>query len=548
MAIPTPPGDPVIFEGGTILTMRDAKPEVTAMAVADGRVVAVGEARDVRAAVGTAARVVNLQGDTLMPGAVEPHSHPLLGVAQSTATDVSAFTCSSAKEVMDALRAAGAAADSGEFLAFRGYDPIAFRELGPLPKDRLDALFPNNPVLVVTQMAHLAFANSAALAAANLKAQSPEPGGGRLGRNPDGTLTGLLHEESAIFAVGILAMAGVYQDFGGALGRVLKGYSRAGYTTASCPLIPVVPDFLGILQGVVDAPMAPIRMFTYLKPEFIDSYELTPGAVDNNLSVNGVKFWADGSPFAGNIALREPYLNTPLTRGAMGLPENCTGSMNYEPRQLYGLMEKYHKAGWQIMVHAQGDRTFDVLLNLFEELHEKYPRKDARHRVEHCALADERHFERMAALGMIPSFYPDHIYYYGNQLRDEIMGPERASRWMAAAWAKKQGLPFTYHTDAPISFLTPFLHSAQTAMTRKTRASGEVIGPEQSISVDDALRAYTVHGAVSVFDEKNRGSFEVGKIADGTRLSANPRDVPASQWSTDIAVKGTFRGGLAVHD
>ena len=163
MAIPTPPGDPVIFEGGTILTMRDAKPEVTAMAVADGRVVAVGEARDVRAAVGTAARVVNLQGDTLMPGAVEPHSHPLLGVAQSTATDVSAFTCSSAKEVMDALRAAGAAADSGEFLAFRGYDPIAFRELGPLPKDRLDALFPNTPVLVVTQMAHLAFANSAAI-------------------------------------------------------------------------------------------------------------------------------------------------------------------------------------------------------------------------------------------------------------------------------------------------------------------------------------------------------------------------------------------------
>jgi predicted amidohydrolase YtcJ len=233
-------------------------------------------------------------------------------------------------------------------------------------------------------------------------------------------------------------------------------------------------------------------------------------------------------------ALEEPYQNAPGRRGDLLHPQGA----------LDDLVEHYHRRGVQVAVHANGDRAIESTLQALERAQRLDPRDDARHLIIHCQLASRDQIRRMKRLGVIPSFFVNHVYYWGDRHVALFLGPERAARIDPLGTAWEEGLIFTLHSDLPVTPVDP-LFSMHCAVNRRTR-EGMVLGPEERISPLEALRTYTVHGAYCSFEENAKGSIEVGKAADFVVLSENPLRVPPERIG-EIRVLRTVLGGRTVY-
>lgn len=264
---------------------------------------------------------------------------------------------------------------------------------------------------------------------------------------------------------------------------------------------------------------------------------------DDIFRIGGVKIWADGSPFVGNIWLNRPYLDTDLTINRMGLPKGNTGSMNYEPDQLLETLVTHAARGWQLSTHVQGERAADVVLDCYEQAIRAHPKSDHRFRLEHCATLRDDQIERAMKLGVVCSFFPNHLYYWGEPIADAMFGPDVAARYMPFGSAAQAGMRFSLHCDAPMTDPDP-LQCAQIAVTRQTQ-NGRVIGPEQCVDIDQALKAVTINAAYQLFMDDRVGSIEVGKYADFVILEQNPRKVDPATLG-NISVLGTWLGGRQV--
>ena len=214
------------------------------------------------------------------------------------------------------------------------------------------------------------------------------------------------------------------------------------------------------------------------------------------------------------------YLNSQLMQEGLSVPKGTRGYAMIPKETLHQLVKKYHDRGMQISIHAQGDRAIREVIDVFEEVIRASPRDDHRHRLEHCALFPADQLERAARLGLTPSWHINHIYYYGEALRDEIIGADRAARMMPVADANRHGLRGSLHNDSPMYPAEPF-KLMRTAVTRKTR-NNQVIGADQAISAWGALKALTINAAWQLFLEDQLGSLERGKVADLVVLSENP--------------------------
>jgi predicted amidohydrolase YtcJ len=204
---------------------------------------------------------------------------------------------------------------------------------------------------------------------------------------------------------------------------------------------------------------------------------------------------------------------------------------------------RYHAAGWQVAVHGNGDASIDDVLDAFEAAQRRHPRADARPVVIHAQMARPDQLDRMAELGVVPSFFSLHTFYWGDRHRRIFMGPERAARMSPAASAAERRIRFTIHCDAPVVPMEP-LRLVWAAVNRRTR-SGFVVGPDERISVERALRAVTIDAAWQHFEEESKGSLEPGKLADLVILSANPLEVDGERIA-DIRVLETVVGGERV--
>ena len=242
------------------------------------------------------------------------------------------------------------------------------------------------------------------------------------------------------------------------------------------------------------------------------------------------KLVADGSNQGRTGYQREPYLGS-AERGAA----------NYTADQLQEAIRYAHDRGWQVMVHANGDAAIDVTLEAYEKALAGAEPTDLRHRIEHCSIADDGHFRRMAAAGISPSFLMNHVYYWGKALRDNILGPGRANRLDAVASALRYGLRPSFHSDYSVSPIYP-LRSVQTAVTRSMRDGGQILNADERISAEAALRAVTIDAAWQTHTDHVLGSLEPGKYADFAILSSDPRTVDPSAIG-DITVQQTRLGG-----
>ena len=538
-AVPNPSAAPdTIFLGATVRTMNPAHAVAEAIAVKAGRIVAVGKRGEIEAMKGTGTQVIDAGGATILPGFIDPHVHIVMAAALSAFTDVRALVCETMDQVTAKLKAAVAAAAPGAWITAKGFDPSITKGNANVSRSELDAIAPANPVFMLNASGHLAYVNSKALELAGVTEATPDPGaGGKYFKDANGKLTGVVAGGSAYPPFIRLMPQPTPEILIAASIAELNKAAKVGCTMlvdAGLGAFAGVDELL-ILKAIIGQGKSPVRLAAMMTSVRMDEWlklpGVAPGAGDDWLRLLGFKFWADGSNQGNTGYQRERYLNV-----------DSKGVLSFPPEVIAAGVKRAHDGGWQVAIHANGDAAIDVVLDAYEKALKENPRADHRHRVEHCSIAWDEHYAKMAALGLTPSFLIGHVHYWGRAFRDRIIGPERAARLGAGQSALKHGVRFSLHSDYDVTEIGP-LRCIENAVTRIMRDGGEVLGPEQRIPVDQALRAMTIDAAYQARMDHAVGTLEVGKYADLVVLDEDPMKVDPTRLS-QIKVRETWVEGV----
>lgn len=531
-----------IYHNGTILSMDSRCSTFSCMATCGPRIVAVGTPEDMAPWRDSGTRMLDLRGRTMLPGFYDCHSH-YMRAGMYNALYLNAFAAPlgdlhSLDELADRIRESCARTPAGEWILCSGYDDTAMRERRHFTLEEVDAIAPRHPLFIRHIAGHLAICNSLALAAAGIGPDTPDPEGGMFRRGPDGRLTGHVEEPAAMDAVLAASPPMPPELWVVAARRACDDYVAKGVTTAHDG--GVTTDmwhnyFRAHAAGI-------IRNRVHLLPKHghfdfsLVSGDPTPGrplTPDGKLCLGAVKLFQDGSIQGYTGYLANPYHEL-LDKN---LPPAWRGYAIRSRSALVALIAEYHKKGWQVAVHANGDAAIDDVLEAYEEAQKAFTDVDRRHIIIHCQTAREDQLDRIRRLGVLPSFFVVHTYFWGDRHRDIFLGTDRARRISPLRSALDRHIRFTNHNDTSVTPIDPLL-SVWSAVNRLT-SSGEVLGPEQRISVVDALRSVTCWGAWQFHEEHQRGSLEPGKRADMVVLEENPLTV-APEHLRDIAITATI--------
>ncbi|GJF34946.1 amidohydrolase [Kitasatospora sp. NE20-6] len=545
----------LILHGGEIVTVAessdaDLRPE--AVAVKDGTIVFVGsrqEALDHWNGPRTVVR--DLEGRALLPGFVDAHGH-LGGIGlQATianllaAPDGDVTGLDSLKDKLRAWAGSPVGADSEWIVGF-GYDDAMLTEGRHPTRDDLDEVSVDRPVLAIHQSFHLGAVNSAGLRRLGCSAATPDPEGGVIRRRelavppshgePDGVL-----EEKAFTPASDLALAGLPE-------RELLSLFVTGAATAAAFGFTTVQEggtTLANLKALRDTAAAvPFKVDVVA---YVKAGEAVSSPLDDPIGVSdayvdgvraaGVKLVLDGSPQGRTAWLTEPYLTPPpgQPHGYRGYPAEPDDAV--VAKQVGTAVER----GWQVLAHVNGDAAIDQFLRAVEAAG---PGRRPTVAI-HAQTAREDQVEAFARLGIVPSFFSMHTYYWGDWYRRTVLGEERAATISPARWALDRGLRYTSHHDAPVA-LPDSIAVLSGQVTRRTRTDGTVLGPEQRVSALDAVRAITLNAAHQYGEQDRKGSIEVGKLADLVILSANPLTVDPEEIRS-VEVVETIKAGTTVH-
>lgn len=522
--------DTIIF-GGDIITVNDQQPDAEAVAVTDGKIVFVGDKKTVFELKDDHTALVDLQGKTLLPGFINPHTHVLLEALIVNSTDVSPFKDKAIAEVMVVLKEA---AKKGPVLAF-GYDPSLMSDPGELDFKTLDAVSREVPIVVVNKSGHIAYGNHKAFELAGITDATPKPVGGSYQKDSQGHLTGIGYEVPAVAKL-VSVVNKLSADQYPKLTRAgLKVFEDAGYTTVTdiglgLPL-PTPEDHIKLLRDASNGPDATIRSQGYVMTNLLDKIPDLQKQNSDMFKVLGLKIWSDGSIQGYTAAMKEDYKNS-----------DTKGTLNFSQDQLTELVVNARKQGIQVAVHANGDQAIEDTLNAFEKAQKVYPSEDPRFRLEHASIVDPDQWKRVARVKATPSFTAPHVYYWGDVFQDKILGNPRAEWLDAAKSAKDLGLKFSFNDDT-LAKANPLLF-IQVAVTRKTD-DGRVLNAAQRIDIDDAIKGVTLYPAWQSFREKELGSIEPGKFADFVILEQNPKKIDVNKIK-DIKVVGRWLNGKKV--
>jgi predicted amidohydrolase YtcJ len=534
-----------IIRGGPIVTVNPAQPNAEAVAIAEGKIVAVGSEADVMKHKGEATEVIDLGGKTLVPGFVDGHSHffSLIDVqTQALCASPPAGPCTNVADVIAALkqvqerRKLGA----GKFVMGFGYDPELLAERRPPTKQELDAAFPDNPVILVHVSGHGAMLNSKALAVYGITAATPTPAGGVIGREPGSNDPNGLLFETAFLPI-FSQVPGPDGDEAIALlktGQEL--YLREGITTAQegatmkhqVDLLRVFADRGELKLDVVMLPfIAEIdAIFAGKPPRNEPEYR-------NRLRIGGVKVVTDGSPQGRTAAFTTPY----LTDGPAG-QKDWRGDLSFPQPVLNDWVKKVYDGGATLFVHCNGDAAIDALLEAHRFASGGEPAKPRGTVGVHSQFIRRDQLEKYRAWNITPSFFTIHCFYFGDthvanrgRAQADCISPMKSARAL--------GLRPANHTDFNVAPLDQ-IFTIHTAVNRISR-SAQTIGADERISPLEALEAITIDGARLYGEEAKKGSIEVGKLADLVVLSANPLTVQPATIQT-IRVEETIKEGKTV--
>ena len=527
-------GADLILRGGTIRPLPGA-PVVSAIAVKGGKVLAVGDESALSGLKTGETKVVDLDGRTLLPGLIDPHNHTILAsLIFELLDDVGYAKFRTRDKLVAHLKQEAADTPKGQWIVGSNFDNLL--QGGDFTRAELDAISTDHPIFVWYTNGHDACVNSEALKIAGIPEDVGElPGGGHFGRGADGKLNGIVYEESAMLKFAVHFLGKITPDIAA---KAVTDYSRhmgsVGNTLLHEP---------GTIRSEWIEPFAKLSNTlacrTSASVMFDDMKGLTPwrslglgrGApVDNSLfSLCGVKIVGDGSNQTQTGAQTRPYLNS-----------TSKGSPNFDGARLKGMVAEVKAFGLPVQIHCNGDYTVDVALDAIESAYAGSTDFGV-NRIEHSTMARPDQILRMKMLNVQPSFLMNHVRFYGAAYRDQIFGPERAAFMDPAGACVKAGLPFTMHTDAPCSPPGP-LALISTAMTRRCIIDNSVVGLDQAVSLDDAIRAVTIDAARQLEQSDRLGSLEKGKEADFTILESDPYKVSPDAIA-DIKVSETWVAG-----
>ncbi|MBI2833881.1 MAG: amidohydrolase [Acidobacteria bacterium] len=544
-----PAAPDAIYVNATVITMDPAHPSAQAVAVRGDRIAVVGSNADVRKLADSHTTVVDLAGKVLLPGFVEPHNHfPGSGSSALFSVNLSSAPLgpiTSIDDLVAALREKAQSTPKGQWVQGRGHDQTLLKEGRHPTRYDLDKASPDHPIYITHNSGHLSIANSKALELAHIT-KDTEAHGGVIEKDPKtGEPTGILEENAQPLVQRVIPPPSD-ADEREAIKWSVKDYASAGVTTATLPGRGVSPA----LQAASKAGLIPFRIVAMLGGR-TSPYQMDPVSklrewlqpakfVGDEMLKTGlaVKLSDDGSIQGFTGYLSKPY-HTPYRGDASyrGYPHETREEMLERVKLL-------HAAGYQIATHANGDAGIDDTIYAYREALRERPKPDHRFRIEHAQMTREDQLDAMKELGITPSFFVSHTYFWGDQHRDIFQGPERAAHISPLASAVKRGIRFSIHLDTPVTPMSP-LQAVWSAVNRLTR-SGKVLGPDQRIKPLEALRAVTIDAAWQSFEEKIKGSIEPGKFADLVILAENPLTIDPVRIK-DIAVLETIVGGRTIY-
>ena len=522
----------LILHHGNIITIDDRQPKAEAVAIAGGRFFAVGSNDDVLNLESAATRRIDLEGKTVVPGFIDAHTH----LGYSGLRHLTRLDCDlrSIDAIKGAIRAYAQETPVGEWVAGFKYDDTKTAEGRALTRADLDEVAPEHPVFIEHRGGHTAYVNSLALERAGIGEDTPDPQGGHRGRDASGRLNGKLEENAAFTMSDLLPAEFSREQAREGVKLISTMMARSGVTSAHDAL--GAPDDLRAYQDSREAGELALRVYTLIDVQYLDAMieaGVRTGLGDECVKVGPVKLLCDGSISERTARLSEPFIGSPDDYGILVTEEG----------ELYAQARKAHEAGWQVAVHANGDVGIDITLRVLERVQRELPREDSRFRLEHCTIVNDDLIARIRALGAIPNPFSTYVYYHGEKMI--YYGAERLEHMFAVRSFLDAGIKVTQTSDYPPGPFEPMM-ALQSSVTR-TDMNGTVWGPSQKVSVLEAIRVGTLHGAHASFEENDKGSIEAGKLADLVVLGQDPTEVDPSTL-IDIPVERTMVGGRWVHE
>jgi predicted amidohydrolase YtcJ len=530
-----------VFHNGTVLPVDSDFSEHSAIAIRDGRILAVGSDEEIKALAANGEKTINLDGRVVLPGFIEPHMHFALMAGLGHLMDIGAFKRTTFEDALEAIREIRDTSRDDWVMA-RQFDPILLEPPRDLTVRELDAIVTDRPVFILNASGHIAYVNSKTLEMVGITRDSQDPPGGEYGRFEDGSPNGVLYGAASF--LDILLRNHQIAD------RMQSGFVKAGREVgdlaATLGITMLCDQATGGLAGPAELTSyramfegggmkSRIRAYAYSEQPGWDEAGVKPGDGDAMMRVAGWKIVTDGSNQGFTGRQREPY----YTRDTLGI-------FYVEPEALSEQVLTRAREGWPLSLHGNGDAAIDSILDAVENARNQNVGVDAlRCRIEHCSILHDDQIKRMHSLGMVPSFLIHHVHYWGHVMRDEVFGPEKVQLLDRCRSVEKAGLNWVMHTDAPVAPLGT-LEKIRVAVARDLWKEPEtILAPDERVSVEAAIRSVTRNAAFACHSEKEVGSLEPGKLADLVILEEDPRKVEPTTIP-DIQISETWMNGSRV--
>ena len=533
----------LFIHNASIRTLDHHNTKADCLAVLDGKVLAVGRKDDLSALAGPETHVLDLGGRTVLPGFIDAHEHLSWFAENLLKLDLSADRVKSLDQLKSMVSDEAKRMGPGEWVRGNCYDDTKMTDGRRLTRDDLDAAAPDNPAIVVHISGHWAVVNSKALELGHLDDNSPDPEGGGLGREPgSGRLNGLLLEMAMFnFAFENMAVTPtVVPTFPkdvlmGSIKDACSFLNSAGITGVGDALC--APSHVSAYLQMARENQLTLRVNMMISHIFLTHLEkagLYGGWGDAWTRAGGIKLILDGAISGKTAAMKNGYADNPDDHGILLIEDQAF---------LDDLVLRIHKMGYQVCAHANGDMAIGMALDAIERAMAASPRPDPRHRIEHCTMINDDILKRMAKLGIVALPFASYVWQHAEKLKPYY--GEQAHRMFAHKSFLDAGIIPAAATDHPVGLHSPLM-GVQCMVTRKT-PSGEVIGPQERLSVDEAFRVYTNYAAHASCEGHIKGSLTPGRLADMAVLNEDP-------WETDpdrisqIKVDMTIVNGDVVYD
>ena len=538
-----------VYINGKIITLDEQESVASGLAVADGRIIAVGTSEKVLTMVDDSTLVIDLQSKTLVPGFVDGHSH-LSGVAIQAITanllpppDGPGSDIASLQKTLREFMKTSEMVKTHNVLIGFNYDDSQLAEKRHPTRQDLDAVSTDMPIMITHQSGHLGVYNTKALEMFGVTADSEDPPGGIIVREEDGRTPNGVLEENAHFQL----LYNVIPPFSGEeslsiMEAAQMQYLSNGFTTIQDGKIDPVSLELMMKYAQTGGLKADLVVYADLVP--MEDYVVMEGPLQSSnytdrLRIGGVKLTFDGSPQGKTAWFSKPYLVAP-----QGQADNYAGYPAFTDEEALQWYEVAYKNNWQMLTHTNGDAAIDQLIRVAGKAAERYPKDDRRTVMIHGQFLREDQVAEVQRLGIFPSLYPMHTFYWGDWHRDSVAGPERAENISPTGWLMERDIKFSIHSDAPVTFPNA-MRILDSAVNRVTRA-GDILGETHRLRPMDALKAMTIWPAYQHFEENSKGSLEVGKLADMVILDRDPLTIDRKNL-VDIQILATIKEGVTVY-